>query len=53
MTIYTVIHYIYILLLIGIVILCARRFLKTKKWIEKITIVLVIILFLLRIFGIK
>lgn len=53
MTIYMLIHFLYVLLLIGIIVLAVRRFIQSKKWIEKITIVLVVILFLLRILYIK
>ena len=53
MTIYSFIHYLYIAILVGFVFLLGRRFVKSDKWIEKITIVIVVILFLLRIFHIK
>ncbi|MGI6781635.1 MAG: hypothetical protein ACOX56_02215 [Acholeplasmataceae bacterium] len=53
MTIYNFIHYLYILILVGLVVLMVRRFIKSEKWIEKITIVIVVVLFLLRILHIK
>lgn len=53
MTIYNIINYVYLLILAVIIVLAGRQFIKSKKWIEKITIVIVVILFMLRLLGIK
>lgn len=53
MTIYDVISWVYIAFLVTVVIFAVWHFFETKKVMNKIGAVLVVVLFLLRIFSIK
>lgn len=53
MTIYNLINWVYVLFLVMVVVFAVWHFFETKKIINKIGAVLVIVLFLLRIFSIK
>lgn len=53
MTIYDLIGWIYKGFLVIVVILAMWNFFETKKLVNKVATIIVVVLFLLRIFGIK
>lgn len=53
MIILTIIRIIYMLMIIGIAVLAIWTFLESKKIYEKLTVVIIVVLIILRVFLIK